>query len=212
VKDNNTYVKTYFRIESGYVWGVGHDPERNRQFRQEVKQILSTLGFVFDEAEEQRFHGCPECFRGFENLYCHPQSLSGYVSTESIPAIEEALRSAKSFHVYCIDTYEEIKNYTEEEFQQALEEKRDEITARLLQACTTKRSNLYVVGSFLLDFGSGVKTHDRFRNPLKGIEAEYINSLFQFLVDSGKIATCQTRSGMGYRTVKDTSKRKAKAV
>jgi hypothetical protein len=211
VEDNNTYVKTYFRIEAGYVWSKGMSQEDSKRFKDEIKEILSNIGFVFDDKEE-RYGGCPEGFRGFENLYCHPQSLSGYASTESVPIIEEAIRSAKSFRLYHIDTYEEIKNYTEEEFQQVLEEKRDEITARLLEACTTKRSNLYVTGSFLLDFGSGVRTHDRFRNPLKGIEANYINSLFQSLVDSGRIVTCQTRGGIGYRTVKEQPKRSKKAV
>lgn len=196
--DNNVYVNVYFRVESGYDCG-NMNKEKKQAFFKECKNILAELGFTIkDEAHSGH---CPEGIRGVENLYCHPQSLSGYIVKEQISIIEDTLKCAKTFKCYATDCYDEALNYTEDEFKQALNECRPKLEQNILEACVTKRKNLFKVFGFYSMGGlsSGLKY---FRHSkLEGIETSYILDLFEKMVTQGKLARAKTKSGIGYQTI-----------
>ncbi|MEW6587398.1 MAG: hypothetical protein AB1442_17540, partial [Nitrospirota bacterium] len=123
-RDENLYVKIYFRVESGYVWGQGMPEDKCWAFYFEVIRILDDIGF---KSWKKSGYGC--CFEGFrgscENLYCHPQDLVGWVRKDKVEEIAEALRKGVTFNLYHIDTYEEAYNYTVEELKAALPERKE---------------------------------------------------------------------------------------
>jgi len=102
--DPKLYKKAYFFIKAGYVWGKGMSPEKNAIFEEEIRRILSDLGFInwTKSGSGSAWTG----YRGIEKLYCHPMDLVGPVKPESIPEIVEALKQANTFSFTEVNVYE----------------------------------------------------------------------------------------------------------
>lgn len=196
MQDNNIYVNTYFRVNSGYVWGEGHPEELNTAFRKEIEEIFSTLGFEITNPTQSYY--CQTGTRENESLYFHPQALSGFIKQESIPLIEEALKSAKSFKHYHTDTYEKALNYTREEFRSKLEGCRQDIEMAILTAFQTKRKNLFKHENTINNISSGVKCLD---DRIQNSERTFIAEVFEDLLQQGKLEKAQLyKGGTGYRS------------
>jgi hypothetical protein len=203
MKDNSIYVKCYFRIEAGYKWGKGMDDNLLKEFNKELVEIFKPLGFKVKEPE---FSNCSiEVWRGAENLYCHPMNLSGEIKKENIKEIEIAIKNAKTFSFRCVDTYDEMLNYTTDEFILELTINRGIIEKDILEMFKTKRSNLYKSISPLWDYKTNIKF---FRDDLdlKRIEREYINSIFETLRIGGQIKESQNKEMKIYRTINKKDK------
>ena len=184
MKDKNLYVKTYFRIEAGYVWGKGMDEDKSAKFEAEIKEILTSIGF--NRWEKSSDHSSIEGYRGKESLYCHPMDLVGYVIKDKVKEIERVVKKGKTFKFRTTDTYREAYNYTGEEFKDELEKHRKEIEAKLLEHFTTKRKNLYRTTKILWDLSTEIKY---FKNdlPLKNMERRFILEVFEDLVKRGRL-------------------------
>lgn len=136
-----TYIKTYFRIEAGYVWGHGMNEDQLNKFDNEIRTILSKIGFAPDKDKED--NRSTTMMRGKEALYCHPMSLSGFILPESIPEIETVLKNATTFKLGSYDTHDEKQYYTIEQLEKALNEKKQEIITHILKKFKTPRKNLF---------------------------------------------------------------------
>jgi len=198
MKDNSIYVKCYFRIEAGYKWGKGMDETLINEFNKELAEIFKPLGF---KVKEPKYSNCSiEVWRGAENLYCHPMDLVGEIKKENIKEIETAIKKAKTFSFRCVDTYDEMFNYTQEELKAELEKIKPIIENNILEMFKTKRSNLYKSISPLWDYKTNIKF---FRDDLdlKRIERDYINSIFETLRIGGQIKESQNKEMKIYRTI-----------
>lgn len=198
MKDNNTYIKVYFRIKAGYKWGEGMTEESSNIFHEELDNILKSVGFKIVPAKYSS--ACEEAVRGIESLYCHPMNVSGYVVKESIPEIESALKTAKTFECYHVDTYEEIRNYTAEEFENELYNNQVELENKFLKVFKTKRKNLFVPENALYNVKSNI-AYNNDRNDLRRIESEFLQRLFNQLVEQGKLLQAKIKTGIGYRSI-----------
>ena len=200
MKDNNMYVKTYFRIEAGYVWNQGMDKEAGNKFKEEITKILSGIGF---NAKPCRIGGCIEGFRGAENIYCHPMNLSGYVRKDAMEEIKIAISGAKTFRLRYIDTYEEALNYTPDELLKELQNRRPDIEKAILERFKTKRKNLFVPENAISHIKSGIPF---FKTAIVGgglerIEIDFICQVLEEMTKQGRLQKAQTKSGYGYRSV-----------
>lgn len=104
----DTYIHTFIRVESGYVWGEGMSEDKTAAFYREVAEKLAVIGFT-EKAEPSglcRIGTCPTMMRGKERLYCHPMDLAGYLREGSREAILTALAGAATFTVRAVDEYE----------------------------------------------------------------------------------------------------------
>ncbi|MFI5294373.1 MAG: hypothetical protein ACHQ0Y_05040 [Thermodesulfovibrionales bacterium] len=193
-KDERIYVKVYYRIEAGYVWGKGIEDELGWAFAFEVIRMLDALGFKsWKKSSSSAWEGC----RGWcERLYCHPMDLSGWIQKERIEEIAEVLKTAKTFRLRSYDTYEERQYYSEIELTEALTERKKDIEALLLQAYRTPRKHLFVSYNYDVSAGIGYMERDR----LKAIEGEFIKSLFDGLVSAGLIEQADNSGKPVYRT------------
>jgi hypothetical protein len=96
--------------------------------------------------------------------------------------------------------YEEALNYTPEEFQVELKNRKPQIIEDILKLCTTKRENLFITGSLCGSIHTGIKI---FRHSkLEGIQMGYVADLFEELVTEGKLQKAKTKVGVGYRSTK----------
>ncbi len=195
-RDENIYVRSYFRVESGYVWGEGMPKEKVWTFYFEVVRILDAIGF---KSWKKSGSGC--CFEGFrggcENLYCHPQDLVGWVRKDKLEEIADALRKGSTFKLYHVDTYEEAYNYTVEELKEALPERKEALEAQMLERFRTPRRNLYKFPD--LDIRTGIP-YFAHRGELRRVECLFIQSTFDELVACGKLAKAEKNGRAMYRT------------
>jgi hypothetical protein len=212
-RDGNVYVRTYFRVESGYIWGQGMPEEKCWAFHFEVIRILDAIGF---KSWKKSSSGSFEGFRGgCENLYCHPQDLAGWVRKDKVDEISEALKKGVTFTLYHVDTYEEAYNYTPQELKEALEERKGPLEGTLLERFRTARRNLFKFPDLDIRTGLPYFTH---RGELRQVECLFIKDTFNELVDRGLITKADSNGKAVYRTSAPSSgadrgrKRKAAAI
>jgi hypothetical protein len=129
--DDVVYTRAHFSIETkGYKWGIGVSGDRAAQsLKEEVRKILAGLGFTW---KDQPLHDMAEARRGCEYLYCHTNSLMGWLDAESIPAIRQALEKAATFTVTALETFAQVRKYTPEEHGEVLGDKREGPASRLI--------------------------------------------------------------------------------
>jgi len=97
--------KVYFRIDVGYVWGKGISIELNTIFINEIKEILTNLGW--GKWTKMFGHSSWECYRNEnEYLYCHPMDIVGIMDIDNgAKEIEAALIESDVIKFRCFDPY-----------------------------------------------------------------------------------------------------------
>ena len=89
---------------------------------------------------------CDTVRNGKDALYLHPTVLRGVLQDDHIPELQQLLSSAATFRVLGIDLHMECFELTDEESRQRLEEQTERIDNTILEACRTKRRNLFRTG------------------------------------------------------------------
>ena len=214
------YSDTHFRIsQSGYD-GSGHitwDEFVRAKYCAEVDKIFDDLGWRI-ETDRNCDNVAAFAVKGKSCLYLHPNDFSGVCENAEREALMKAFTATDTFQCRTVDVYGEVQDMTDEQLLERLEAQRDAIEADLLNAFTTKRRNLYIVdvGYFGVD-GNIAKKYRVKRLAIAGknsfngedrtgdgICASFVGDIFQSLINSGKIVTCETKKGgLGYRTAKE---------
>ena len=201
-RDDTPYKHVYFRLNSGYDWGKGMDQAKTENFYSDILALFEAEGWTIKEPYHQGSGATVA--NGNSSLYIHPQSASGYVTEDLIPAVSAALEHGCTFEHYATDIYETAYNWTAQQYREYLNSKRGDINAALLEAFKTPRRNLYkfdynalpvVIDKFhvqRLDGQNGRCTGD--------ITEQVIREMFTALVNTGRIDKGETKNGAAYRT------------
>lgn len=131
----------------------------------------------------------------------HPTSFSGVMDENNIQQLQEHLLTAQTFQCYAVDYYEEYADLNDEEYRAALEAKREEITAFILEQCRTKRTNLYITDPIALYFTEHFeicRLCDRDRHNAVG--NRFMSELIHQLLQEGRLVSTKTANGVGIRT------------
>ena len=127
-------------------------------------------------------------------------NFSGVLDEASIQPLLEKISKAKSFQCYHVDRYEEYLDWGEEEYRDALEAKRGEITNFILEQCRTKRSNLYIVDPVadrVAQQFEVCRLCDKDRK--NGVGKQFMADLIAQLLQEGRLVTAETDYGEGIR-------------
>lgn len=201
-RDDTPYKHVYFRLNSGYEWGKGMDQAKTENFYSDILALFDAEGWTIKEPYRQGSGATVT--NGTSSLYIHPQSASGYVTEDLIPAVSAALQHGCTFQHYATDIYDTAYNWTARQYREYLNSKRGDISTALLEAFKTPRRNLYkfdynalpvVISKFhvqRLDGQNGLCTGD--------ITEQVIREMFTALVNTGKIDKGETKHGPAYRT------------
>lgn len=201
-RDETPYRRVHFRLNSGYVWGQGMSREKSENFYSEILSLFVDAGWTI--SQPYRFGSGAVVTNGNSSLYIHPQEVSGYVTDDLIPGVEDLLDRGSSFLHYNTDFYGTAYNWTAQEYWEYLNSKRSEIYDALLEAFKTPQGNLYkfdynalpvIISRFhvqRLDGQNGHCTGD--------ITEQVIREMFTALVNTGKIEKGETKRGAAYRT------------
>ena len=196
------YRNVYFRIGSRYQYDSGWmDESDEAEFREESRRLFQSAGWDLHPGG----NGASDTVtKGQQDLYLHPMNFSGIIEMDEIPAIQELLEDAKSFHCYGFDCYERYWELTDEEYLAQLETKREEITQEILERCRTKRKNLYITGPVALNVAQKFSVRRLCDKEGKhNLANRFVGELMEQLVQDGLLVTAKTRNGAGLRTAAD---------
>jgi len=200
------YKKVYFRLDRNGYSGSGWTNETYaKRFKDEIVGLFQSDGWEWINSGERDDSGfCPEVKKDMQELYLHPQAISGVVLADNIPHIESLLGTARSFRHYHTDIYEDYVLMTDEEYRGHLEEQREAIVEDVLEQFRTKRRDLYITGFNLLD---NINAKYRIKRVGKqsqhyDLGASFISDIFNKLLAKGLIVTANTRKGTGFRAAK----------
>lgn len=209
----DTYIHTYIRVESGYVWGKGMAKDKTAAFFQEVTEKLGAIGFT-QKHEPSGFRAIgtgPTLMRGIESLYCHPMELTGYLREDSREAILLALTDAKTFRIRAVDEYERKLDVSPNQYREMLMSHRGEIERRLFEKLKTPTKTK----AYRADAVYSVETKDLV-NPLDVSDAPYSKNEFfgvksavcmeavAALISAGLVVTIQHGGETFYRSKNKT--------
>ena len=192
------YRMVYLRVRSGgYNFGWSNDGDQ-AAFKEESRRLFQELGWALHAGHNGV---CDTVTKDNQDLYLHPLSFSGVLDEANIQPLLDQLSKAKTFQCYHLDRYEEYLDMSDEEYRTALEAKRGEITAFILEQCRTKRSNLYItdpVAVIVAEQFEVCRLCDKDRN--NGVGKQFVTELMAQLLQEGRLVSAETDYGEGIRT------------
>ena len=200
------YKKVYFRIRSRYQFNSGWTCERDAAgFREESRHLFQNAGW---QLHPGRSSISDTVTKGLQELYLHPMNFSGVIQLDEIFGIQEFLKKADSFHCYSVDCYERYWELTDEEYRTQLERQREEIIRTILERCRTKRKNLYITGSFVMNVAQKFSVHRLCdKEGRKNLANRFVKELIEQLIREGRLVTAKNPNGPGIRTATDAELR-----
>jgi len=200
------YKKVYFRIRSRYQFNSGWTCERDAAgFREESRHLFQNAGW---QLHPGRSSISDTVTKGLQELYLHPMNFSGVIQLDEISGIQEFLKKADSFHCYSVDCYERYWELTDEEYRTQLERQREEIIRTILERCRTKRKNLYITGSFVMNVAQKFSVHRLCdKEGRKNLANRFVEELVEQLIREGRLVTAKNPNGPGIRTATDAELR-----
>ena len=192
------YRMVYLRVRSsGYNFGWTSDTDQ-AAFKEESRRLFQELGWMLHVGHNGV---CDTVTKGNQDLYLHPLSFSGVLDEAHIQPLLDQLSKAQTFQCYHLDRYEEYLDMSDEEYRAALEAKRGEITAFILEQCRTKRSNLYItapVAVIVAEQFEVCRLCDKDRN--NSVGKRFVAELMTQLLQEGRLVSAETDQGEGIRT------------
>lgn len=195
-----TYREIGISIHSAYSQGWPDDISQ-RAFRTETRKLFRDAGWQVEEKQLDSGH-CDTVRNGKDALYLHPDLFSGVMQEDHIPELQRLLSGANTFRVLGTDLYRECFDLTDEEYRQRLEEQTERIDNAILEACKTKRKNLFHTGSIALNIGQqfAVRRLTDWEQSGSYIAEGCVGERIEQLIADGRLITTQTRYGQGLRT------------
>lgn len=135
----NEYVNVYFRIDTPlYDCSYGfHSEEDRKKWHTEVSKLIKSFGITEDCGYDERSK--EKC----AYLYAHPQSISGVILKNDVKRIAEAISNMELSSIRWVDLYETVYIISNNEYEEYLNGKREEIRKVLFEKSATTRTTKY---------------------------------------------------------------------
>ena len=136
----NEYVSVYFRIDTplydcSYGFKSDEDSEKSHA---ETSELIKSFGVMegsrydIERSKEKQAY-----------LYAHPQSISGVILKNDVKRIAEAISKMELSSICWVDLYETVYVISDNEYEEYLNGKRDEIRKELFEESATPRITKY---------------------------------------------------------------------
>ena len=134
------YVNVYFRINTPlYDCSYGfHSDEDRERWDTEASELIKSFG-IMDGSRYDIERSKEKC----AYLYAHPQSISGVILKNDVKRIAEAISKMELSSICCVDLYETFHVISDNEYEEYLNGKRDEIRKVLFEESATTRTTKY---------------------------------------------------------------------
>lgn len=136
----NEYVSVYFRIDTPtYHYNNGFDTNENKErWQAEASSLIKSFGILEDSGYIVEHNKEKQAY-----LYSHPQDISGVVLKNDVKKIAEAISKMETSSIRWVDLYETIYVISDEEYNEYLDGKQEEIRKTLFEKASTTRTTKY---------------------------------------------------------------------
>ena len=206
----NEYVNVYFNIDTdGFdsMNGSFTDNTDRDVWIAESNKIIAEFGYIngteYDtQKSENKSH-----------LYPHPNQFSGVIPKNDVKRVADRIKQSKIFKLRWVDLRDTVYVISDNEYEEYLNSKNEQIQEALFKACGTTRTNLFyspydvarsLAGKFRL---RRLGLNDG-RNYGRGQTIDYIIKVINKMVDNGLLVSME-KSGVKYvRSLNKTEQRK----
>ena len=208
----NEYVRVYFRIDTpSYHYERGFSSTEDRDsWDTEVSNLISSFGIMEDSGYKVD-NGKEKC----AYLYAHPQNISGVVLKNDVQKIAEAISNMKLSSIRWVDLYETVYVISDNEYQEYLDGRKDEIRKALFEKSATTRANKYCASFDVARNIAGMVRLNRLglndgKNYGSGQTIEYILSVADEMIAEGYLKYFEEDGFKYIRSLNKTEQKKSK--
>jgi hypothetical protein len=211
----NEYVNIHFRIEANYYRYPynNYTQEQQQEFSNDAAEVFEALGWNADREGKGGY--CTEISQGKQHLYLHPQDFSGEVLKNNVKQIAEALENNKTFKLEWVDLYETVYDITDQEYEEYLTTKDNEIRTAIFDKCQTARTNKFY---YIFDAARSLSPDYRLtriglndgRNYGSGQTIEHITKIIEQMINENYLIS--TTDQKGYKLVRSINKTEQKKL
>ena len=137
----NEYVSVYFRIDTPLYDDCIYDfksDEDSEKWHNEVDNLIKSLGILQGSGFTVENSKGKQAY-----LHAHPQNISGVILKNDDKSIAEAISKMKLSSIWSVDLYETVYVISDNEYEEYLNGKRDEIRKELFVESATPRITKY---------------------------------------------------------------------
>ena len=207
----NEYVHVYFNIDTPtYDFNGGWTAEAREKWNEETSNLISSFGILEDSGWKVE-NGKEKC----AYLYAHPQQISGVILKNDVKRIAEAISNMKLSSIRWVDLHETVYVISDNEYQEYLDGRKDEIRKALFEKSATTRTTKYYVAFDVARHIAGIVRLNRLglndgKNYGSGQTIEYILSVADEMIAEGYLKYFE-RDGIKYiRSLNKTEQKKSK--
>ena len=208
----NEYVRVYFRIDTpSYHYERGFSSTEDRDsWNAEASNLISSFGIMEDSGYKVD-NGKEKC----AYLYAHPHNISGVILKNDVKRIAEAISNMKLSSIRWVDLYETVYVISDNEYQEYLDGRKDEIRKALFEKSATTRVNKYCASFDVARNIAGMVRLNRLglndgKNYGSGQTIEYILSVADEMIAEGYLKYFE-RDGIKYiRSLNKTEQKQSK--
>ena len=208
----NEYVRVYFRIDTpSYHYERGFSSTEDRDsWDTEVSNLISSFGIMEDSGYKVD-NGKEKC----AYLYAHPQNISGVVLKNDVQKIAEAISNMKLSSIRWVDLYETVYVISDNEYQEYLDGRKDEIRKALFEKSATTRATKYYAAFDVARNIAGMVRLNRLglndgKNYGSGQTIEYILSVADEMIAEGYLKYFEEDGFKYIRSLNKTEQKKSK--
>ena len=209
----NEYVSVYFRIDTPLYDDCICDfksDEDSEKWHAETSELIKSFG-VMDGSIYDITRSKEKC----AYLYAHPQNISGVIRKNDVKRIAEAISKMELSSIWSVDLYETVYVISDNEYEEYLNGRRDEIRKELFEEAVTTRTTKYYNA-----FDIARSIADKFRLNRLGINdgknygggqtIDYILNVADEMIEEGLLKSFEQNGEKYIRSLNKTEQKKSK--
>lgn len=207
----NEYVRVYFRIDTPtYDYRNSWETEEREAWLKEASDLIASFGIMEDSGYKVE-NGKEKC----AYLYAHPQNISGVVLKNDVKRIAEAISNMKLSSIRWVDLYETVYVISDNEYQEYLYRRKDEIRKALFEKSATTRANKYCAAFDVARNIAGMVRLNRLglndgKNYGSGQTIEYILKVVDEMIEEGYLKYFEEDGFKYIRSLNKTEQKQSK--
>ena len=209
----NEYVSVYFRIDTPLYDDCICDfksDEDSEKWHAETSELIKSFG-VMDGSIYDITRSKEKC----AYLYAHPQNISGVIRKNDVKRVAEAISKMELSSIWSVDLYETVYVISDNEYEEYLNGRRDEIRKVLFEESattrTTKYYNIFDVARSLADkFRLNRLGINDGKNYGSGQTIDYILNVADEMIEEGLLKSFEQNGEKYIRSLNKTEQKQMK--
>lgn len=205
----NEYVNVYFNIDTPtYDYRNGWETEERETWIKEASDLIASFGIIEGCGYDSEQKKCAY-------LYAHPQQISGVILKNDVKKIAKAINNMKLSSIRWVDLHETVYVISDNEYNEYLNGRKDEIRKALFEKSATTRTTKYHAAFDVARNIAGIVRlnrlgHNDGKNYGSGQTIEYILKVADEMIEEGYLKYFE-RDGYKYiRSLNKTEQKQSK--